>query len=403
MSSIADTLMERRTAVLTQAQELAKTAVTEGRDLTADEAAKFDGMVAEADNLAKRAKEIAEGETRSRELEESFRKATGKDPEHRGSEGSESAFTKWAREARIGDVHDLAPVKGAERRAMDRVLAGTEARAMSATQGVAQDGVYGQLWEYAVSTSQILQSGVEIINTADGNQIPLPVVTAHATAATAAASAPLTASDAGLGLVNVGAIKDQYITLVPSELLSDVTFDLEGYLARAAGRELGKKITARAEAAAIAGYTASGATVAASAIGTSAFADALIDLFHAVAPEYRTDAAWMMADKYAGIVRKTKDGSGAYVWERSLAPGNPLTIDNKPFYIGTSLPTATTATTKPIYFGEWASLVVRIAGGLRFERSAEYAFGNDQVAFRAIVRSDAVVRDANAVKFLQLT
>ena len=34
------------------------------------------------------------------------------------------------------------------------------------------------------------------------------------------------------------------------------------------------------------------------------------------------------------------------------------------------------ASKKPIFFGDWSALVVRIAGGLRFERSAEAGFGN---------------------------
>jgi HK97 family phage major capsid protein len=230
-------------------------------------------------------------------------------------------------------------------------------------------------------------------------------VTAHATGASAAANAPITASDAGLTTIDLSVAKGGYLTLVPSELIQDTTFDLEGYLARAAGRELGRLISAKAEAALIAGFTVSGATAPSGSVGAatgSVFADAIIDLYHSVLSEYRTNAAFFMSDPVAAAVRKTKDGSGQYVWERSLVPGNPLTIDNKPYYIGTSLPSAT-GTSKIIYFGDFSALKVRIAGGLRFERSAEYAFGNDQIAFRAIVRSGAVTVDPNAVKFLQLT
>ena len=57
------------------------------------------------------------------------------------------------------------------------------------------------------------------------------------------------------------------------------------------------------------------------------------------------------------------------------------------------------ASKKSIYFGDWSALKVRIAGGLRFERSNDYAFGNDQVAFRVLVRTGAVAVDANAVKY----
>jgi HK97 family phage major capsid protein len=42
---------------------------------------------------------------------------------------------------------------------------------------------------------------------------------------------------------------------------------------------------------------------------------------------------------------------------------------------------------------------VRLAGGIRFERSDEFAFNTDQVTFRAIVRGDGVLLDqTGAVK-----
>ena len=407
MSSIADTLLERRKTLIEEAQEIARKGVTEGRDLTVEEQTGFDQRLAEAEALDARAKSIADGELRAKELEESFRKVTGKEPEKRTQE-DEGAFGKWAREARNGDYYTLMPTApGAERRAQQKAI---EARAMSATGGLGKDGVYSQLWEFAVQSSEILQAGVDIINTSDGNALPLPAVTAHATGSSAAANAPITASDATVTTTDLTVTKDGYITLVPSELLQDAAFDLEGYIARAAGRELGLRISARAEAAAIAGFTASGATVATGnlvngATGSVAFADSLIDLYHSVNPMYRSaGASWVMADPTVALVRKVKDGSGQYVWERSLVPGNPITIDNKPLYVGLSFDaTYATAGKKIIYFGDWAALKVRIAGGLRFERSNDYAFGNDQVAFRAIVRSGAAVVDVNAVKFMQTT
>lgn len=278
---------------------------------------------------------------------------------------------------------------------------------MSATAGAGPDGVYGQLWEYAIASSEILQAGVSIISTSDGNTLPLPAVTAHATGASAAANANITASDAGLTTVNLTATKYGYLTLVPSELISDTTFDLEGYLARAAGRELGKIVSTIAGNAATAGYTASGATVALASYSTpsgAVFSDALVDLFHSVLSSYRMNAAFLASDKGIATIRKARDGAGGYVWQPALSLGNPGTVDGKPVYNDSVVLSSAAATgVKPIYFGDWSSLAVRIAGGLRFERSNEYAFGADQVAFRALVRTGAVVVDPNAVKFLAIT
>lgn len=404
--SVADELMERRSALIKQIEEIAQKGVTEDRDLTADEQTRFDQMFAEANKLADRAKAISDGELRAKELEDSFKRTTGKEMEQRRA-GADSGLTEWARNSRVGDYFDLAPVMGAERRAMARVAGGAESRAMSATGGVAQDGVYGQLWEYAVAGSQILQAGADIINTSDGNSLPLPRATVHATTSdtAVAANATIGTSDATITTVALDVAKYGYLTLVPSELVQDATFDLEGYIARSAGRELGRRLSKVASTAVVAGFTTAGVT---GPVGTSTSlgnqatagqgADLLHDLFHSVLPEYRTTAAWLMGDPTAAIIRKLKTTQGDPVWQPALTAGDPDLIDGKPIYIDPNLPSPGISA-KSIYFGDFSALKVRIAGGLRFERSSEYAFGNDQVAFRAIVRCGAVAVDPNSVKF----
>ncbi len=414
MSSFADTLMERRASLIKQAQEIAQKGVTEDRDLTVEEQSAFDGMYAEAGKLQERAKAIADGEKRGKELEESFRSVTGKkiDDQQRQSD-EDAAFGKWAREARVGDHYDVAPVAGAERRAI--ATRGGETRAMSATGGVAPDGVYGQLWQYAVAGSQLLQSGVDILNTTDGNTLPLPVATVHATTGTSnaatpaviAASGTITANDATITTVNLSVSKYGYLTLVPSELVQDTNFDLEGYISMAAGRELARTLSFIGATALIAGFTTVGVTGPVGttvSLGSQATAgmgtDLLVNLFHSVLPEYRTNSAWVMADSSFAAIRNLKGApNGSSIWQPALTAGDPDTILGKPSYVVPQLPSMA-ANAKSIYFGEMSALKIRIAGGLRFERSNEYAFGNDQIAFRTLVRTGAVTVDANAVKYL---
>jgi HK97 family phage major capsid protein len=398
--------MERRAALITKAEEIATKGVTEGRDLSVEEQTAFDSMFAEANKLAERANAIAEGEKRGSELEESFKVHTGRDMDRGGQDRQDSGLTEWARSARVGDAFDVAPVLGAEHRALLRVRS-AEARAMSATGGVGKDGVYGQLWEYAVAGSQILQAGADVINTSDGNTLPLPRVTAHADvdASAVAANGAITSSDSTLDTVDLSVSKFGYITLVPSELIQDVTFDLEGYISRNAGRQLGRKIAAVAAAAAKTGFTTAGSTGptgTATSLGTQSTAgqgsDLLVDLFHSVLPEYRGGAAWLMADPTAAMIRKLKSSTGDPVWQPALTAGDPDLVLGKSVYIEPNLDSPA-ASKKSVYFGDWSALKVRIAGGLRFERSNDYAFGNDQVAFRVLVRTGAVAVDANAVKY----
>lgn len=386
MSTLVETLVQRREGLTRKLTDMAAAAVAaDNRSLSADEQSTFDSMFAEAESLGERIVKLQADEQRQRDIDASFKET----PVVR-----ESGLGAWAREARSGDSFDLD--------LRPRTI--HEARAMSAAGGIGKDAVAAQLWEYAVNTSQILQAGADVISTTHGNTIPLPVATVHATGASAAANDPITASDATVTTVDLTAAKRGYITLVPSELVADATFDLDGYLARAAGRELGNQITTVASAAMVAGFAATGATAPTASIAAtgSVFSDALINLFHSVSVPYRTTAAWLFSDPTAAAIRKAKDSSGRYLWETALTAGSPDLILGKGTFIDPNLP-APTGTSKIIYFGDFSALKVRIAGGLRFERSDDYAFGNDQIAYRALVRTGAAVVDANAVKCLQLT
>ena len=278
---------------------------------------------------------------------------------------------------------------------------------MSASGGVGADGVYGRLWEYALSTMQILQAGVDIINTSDGNTLPMPRASAHAATDGTALNAhdPIVEADSTISTVNLTVSKYGFLTDVPTELVQDAQFDLEGYIARNAGRALGRRVAQVAAAAAIAGFTTAGVTGptgTSTSLGTQSTAgqgtDLLIDLFHSILPDYRVGAAFVMGDPAAAIVRKLKTSTGEPAWQPALTVGDPDLVLGKPVYIDANI-ASPAANAKSIFFGDWSALKVRIAGGLRFERSNDFHFGNDQVAFRALVRTGAVAIDPNAVKY----
>jgi HK97 family phage major capsid protein len=404
MTSIADQLMERRAALITKATDVAQKGVTEDRDLTVEEQTSFDQMIAEAEKLGERAQAIADGEGRANDLEASFRSVTGREPNKRNQHEAGSGLGKWAREARIGDTFNVTQPDASEMRA---ILRG-EHRDMSASGGVGVNAVSSQLWEYAVHVGQILQSGVDIINTADGNALPFPRATVHAATDDTALAAhdPFVTSESTINTVSSTVEKFGFISYVPTELVADATFDLEGYIARNAGRQLGRRVSSVAATGAIAGFTTAGVTAPAgvltnfgdqTAVGEGT--DLIYQLFHSVLPEYRTDASWLMADPTAALVRVLKGSDGQSVWQPALTAGDPDLLVGKPVYIAPQIDTPA-IDAKSIFFGDMSALKVRIAGGLRFERSDEYKFGNDQISFRAAVRTGAVVVDPNAVKHL---
>ena len=99
-------------------------------------------------------------------------------------------------------------------------------------------------------------------------------------------------------------------------------------------------------------YTASGsASVIADADGG---ANGLIDLFYALAPFYRQRGVFMANGKTIAALRKLKDGQKQYLWQPSIAVGQPETFLGRPIVEAVDLPDIS-AGTFPVLFGDFAS------------------------------------------------
>jgi HK97 family phage major capsid protein len=148
-----------------------------------------------------------------------------------------------------------------------------------------------------------------------------------------------------------------------------------------------------------------GPTGTGTSLGTQATAnqgtDVLWSLVGSLAEPYAQDpsAAFILRNASDVIVRKLKDSSGQPVQglgERGRILGYPSYVD--PF-----MPAMANGN-ESIAFGAMNRYFVRIVNGIRFERSDEFRFQNDLVAFRCILRLDGALIDTNAVKtFTNLT
>ena len=111
-------------------------------------------------------------------------------------------------------------------------------------------------------------------------------------------------------------------------------------------------------------------------------ADNLIDLYFAVIAPYRnsTSCAWIMRDATLAKVRKLKDLNDQYLWQPSYQVGAPDALLGKPVYTDPNV-AATALDAKSVLFGDI------------------FAFQNDLVTFRAILRGDGdLVDTTGAVK-----
>lgn len=397
MSSFIKALQERRANVWEQAKELLDTAEKEKRDLTAEEEAKYQAFNADLDKIDQRAKDLVEAEQRTKDAEAAFAGLLAKPQEQERKSETDSELRRWARGEQRGI--DIAPPAGVSFRDLVKGTATAGGNTVPTT-------FYGKLMAHLIEVSGIMMAGPTVLSTAAGETIEIPVTTAHSSAALTAEAAALTESDPAFAKRTLGAYKYGVLLQASSELLSDTGVDLEGYLAMQAGRALGNAFGVHAitgdgssKPTGVITTASTGVTGGTGVVGAFT-ADNLIDLYYSVIAPYRnsTSCGWLMRDATLGAARKLKDGQGQYLWQPSIQVGAPDTLLGKPVHTDPNV-AAPALSAKSVAFGDFSQYFVRLAGGVRFERSDDYAFNSDLTTFRAIIRADGLLVDqTGAVK-----
>jgi HK97 family phage major capsid protein len=399
VSSFIKALQERRANVWEQAKELLDTAEKEKRDLTAEEEAKYQAFNADLDKIDQRAKDLLEAEQRTKDAEAAFAGLLAKPQEPGAREKGEqdSELRRWARgEQRAFDV---AKPEGVAFRDLVKGTATAGGNTVPTT-------FYGKLMAHLIEVSGIMMAGPTVLSTSSGETIEIPVTTAHSSAALTSEATPIAESDPAFAKRTLGAYKYAVLLQASTELLTDTGVDLEGYLAMQAGRALGNAFGVHAitgdgssKPSGVITTASAGVTGGTGVVGAFT-ADNLIDLYYSVIAPYRnsTSCGWLMRDATLGAARKLKDGQGQYLWQPSIQVGAPDTLLGKPVNTDPNM-AAVALNAKSVAFGDFSQYFVRMAGGVRFERSDDYAFNSDLVTFRGIIRADGLLVDqTGAVK-----
>lgn len=202
-------------------------------------------------------------------------------------------------------------------------------------------------------------------------------------------------------------------------MLDDAAFDVEAWLADEIAREF-----AQAEGAAFVsgsgvnqprGFLNAAVTdenddvrafgalqyVASGASGGFASEDALVDLVHTLRPAYRQGASFVMNSATLARIRKFKTEDGAFLWQPSLAQGQPATLLGYPVVEAEDMPDIA-ADSQAIAFGNFR------AGYLIAERSATRIlrdpFTNKPfVHFYATKRVGGQLMNSEAIKLMQFS
>lgn len=381
---MSETFLKAQTEARARAWEAAKAlldnAAAEKRDLTAEEQVQFDRINADIDERAaaiENIRKIEEREAKAAEL----------------SRGLEIASPK-------SDTDLLRAIARGEVRGHN-----FEARTLTPSSNLVPTDFFSAVWMKAREVGPMLRVG-NILNTASGEDIVFPTLTAYSSASLVNAAGTIAASDPTFSSVTIGAYKYSFLVPVAEELLIDSGVSLEAELAKAGGNSIGYAVNTALTTGTGSSQPNGVVTAASSAVtGTAAAGaptgDDIISLY------YSLDAAVRQASNFAFManattissIRKLKDTTGQYLFQPSLAAGTPDTLMGRPLVENPAMASGTSA--KSILAGDWDAYRVRVAGGLQVAQSADYQFNLGVVNYRFQIRVDGDLLDTSAIKYYQ--
>jgi HK97 family phage major capsid protein len=272
--------------------------------------------------------------------------------------------------------------------------------------GVVPYDFYNQVFQILQNTNPLFQTST-IINTAGGNTLQVPQVTAYSSNGQFAAGSAISESNPTLSNVNLGAWKFGSLVSLSNEIIADAGVNLLDLVARIGGTQIaydaGAALTTGTGTTQPTGIvTAAGSGVTGTATSGSPTYENLVDLAYSVAGDQRSRYGFMASTTALAAIRKIKDGAGNYVFTPSIS------VDGRDFLLGTPIyenasmaAVAATAASKSIVYGKLDDFIVRQAGGIQVATSTDYAFNQDVTTFRITWRGDSNLGATGSVKYFR--
>lgn len=279
-------------------------------------------------------------------------------------------------------------------------------------EGVDADGGYLVPTEYdtrlieGLTEENIMRKLATIIKT--GAERKINIAASTPAAAWIDEGEALTFGDAKFDQINLDAHKLHVAVKVTEELLYDNVFNLETYILNRFAKAL-----ANAEEDAflngdgtgkplgIFAATGGGQIAVTTASATTITADEVINLIYSLKRPYRKNAAFITNDQTLAILRKLKDGNGAYIWQPSYQVGEPDSLLGYPVYTSAYVPTVS-AGNPVMAFGDYSYYNIGDRGSRSFAELKELFAGNGMVGFVAKERVDGRLVLPEAVQILKM-
>lgn len=381
---------EARAKAWEEAKALLDSAAAEKRDLSAEENQTYDRIMSDLEERAaimESMKAVAEREERAAEAMRGFE----------------------------AQARPAAEVRATDEAAQIRALANGELRSMNiekrdvtkaATGAPVPTSFYDQIFEVARYTGPMLEEAL-ILNTSSGENLQIPRGNAYSTGTVTAEGSTIGESDPTFqAFLTLGAFKESFVVQVSREMLEDSGIDLLGYLGTNVGQALGyvanNHLTVGTGTVQPTGIvTSAGSGITGSTAVSGAFtADNIIDLVYSLDAAVRAMPGFAIMGSTTAVrnMRKLKDSTGQYLWSPSLITGQPDTFDGYRVVENPHMAAVATSA-KSLVAGNLKSFVARQVGGIRLDRSDDFAFADDLITFRATLRIDSGLTQSSHVKY----
>lgn len=380
---------EARQRAWEEAKGLLDAAAAEKRDLTAEENEKYERISADLDKRAQVIESIKKDLEREERAADAMR---GLENQVRPNEVASTGEAEILRSLVRGEIRSA----NFEKRDVTKTSTGSPV----------PTSFYDQIIMLARHVGPMLETST-VLTTAGGENIQFPSLSAYSATqgtVTAEAAAFSEADPTFNSFVTLGAYKYGFLIQTSRELIEDAGVDILGFLGGQVGNALGTSVNSRltlgtgtVEPNGIVNRAGSGVV----GTGTSISADNIIDLVYSVDTAGRTlpGVGFQMNASTIAAVRKLKDNAGQYLFAPSLNSEARDMLLGHPIYENPAMASVGSAN-KSIIFGHLPSYYVRQVGGIRLDRSDDFAFNNDLVTFRAQVRLDGNLIQTSHVKYL---
>jgi len=280
-----------------------------------------------------------------------------------------------------------------------------EKRDITTSANTVPKSFFDQVFDIARLVGPMLDES-EVINTTTGEDLTIPTLTGYGSASLTAEGSAISEDDPTYSSITLGAFKYGQLIQVSQELVTDAGFDIESHLAGAAGNALGFAVNNDLTVG-DGSNKPNGIINAASTGVTGTATDGVFTADELIELQYTLDGMarrlpgvqYMANGSTIGKMRTLKDDNGNFLYQVNV--GQPDSFAGYTIVENPHMASTGTAGELAVAFGHIPSYKVRMAGGIDVASSADYAFNQDLVTYRFLMRVDGDLTHASHIKLFE--